>query len=94
MAIYCGKTTLCPTWLQYLNGSARLVQHHTLTEYKREITFSVFMFRQVSESSSGLHPLRHPTTSLHQPLPSPSAHSFLNQISYREYIFLPMKSAT
>ncbi|GBP94350.1 hypothetical protein EVAR_37087_1, partial [Eumeta japonica] len=62
----------------------RPVQHHTLTDYRREVTIFALAFCLMSESFGGPFPLHHFTTSLHQPLPSSSDHSLLHQISHSD----------
>ncbi|GBP40035.1 hypothetical protein EVAR_19163_1 [Eumeta japonica] len=82
------------TRLQHRKWARSTGEYLTFTEYRREITVFVVEFRPMSESSGGLLPLYQPTTSRHQPLPSPSAHFFLHQISYCACIFLPKWLAT
>ncbi|GBP72877.1 hypothetical protein EVAR_57423_1 [Eumeta japonica] len=64
--------------MQYEYRPGQRVQHHTLTEYRREVTDSTVAFRLVSEISGSLFSFHHTTTSYHhsspfrQPDPSPS----------------------
>ncbi|GBP19161.1 hypothetical protein EVAR_11482_1 [Eumeta japonica] len=44
------------TWLQHKNEPDRTVKYHNLTEYGREETVSIVVFRPVSESSGGALP--------------------------------------
>ncbi|GBP46735.1 hypothetical protein EVAR_86988_1 [Eumeta japonica] len=77
------RAVLWATRLRHVNGQARPVQYHTLTECRREVTVSGVTFHPVSENSSGpLSPILQPPSII--PLPStstpPSPSSFRQKL--------------
>ncbi|GBP11091.1 Probable 28S ribosomal protein S16, mitochondrial [Eumeta japonica] len=75
-------------WFQQINGLARPVQYHTLTEFSYEITVSIVVFRPVNESFSG-PPSPH---NLHL-LASPFFISLLSSIRYPTVTIFPPEAS-
>ncbi|GBP59592.1 hypothetical protein EVAR_44808_1 [Eumeta japonica] len=72
---YCGEAVLRLTWPHHENGPVRPVRHHTLTEYRCEVTASTVSFGPVNKSSSDSFLFPALTPPFINPFPLPSTHS-------------------
>ncbi|GBP35189.1 hypothetical protein EVAR_18314_1 [Eumeta japonica] len=89
--VSCNRQAIWSTWLRHVNELAGRCDATLSQNMARNnsLTVSIVAFHPASVNFGGPHLLHHPTTSFHNLFPFSSAHSFLHQISYCAFIFLP-----